>query len=411
ETLTALFVWHDGIGAADCPLRILDPGQSIVCTATTTAGSGEQSSTVEAGTWSTGGDRVATDSVVYWHTVVAPPAGPALDLEIFVDGQPAGTTPGPAVDAGAQVTIDYRATNRGGGPLYALWLWEPGYGRITCPTRTIPVDGTVVCTRQVTAGPGNTAGEAIARAWDAAGTQVEAVAEYSFFGTALAPAVDIQVYVEGWDADSPPGPRLLTPGEVIHFTYVVTNTGKTPLTGITVDDSRRGGVDCPRTDLGIGQAMTCTDDDITRWGNHGAVGTVRADAAGTAISDTDPVYWHTRDQPRIHDLRLEVSVNNNPADTAPGPIVHVPGSVQFSYVIENRGNTWMNQVIIAHPGVLESSIRCTGDRTLNAGETLRCTATVPAVSGVYAEVITVYAWDNDGRLATAEDPVHYTAIQ
>ncbi|MBU1866148.1 MAG: hypothetical protein KKE89_07005, partial [Actinobacteria bacterium] len=121
ETLTALFVWHDGIGAADCPLRILDPGQSIVCTATTTAGSGEQSSTVEAGTWSTGGDRVVTDSVVYWHTVVAPPAGPALDLEIFVDGQPAGTTPGPAVDAGAQVTIDYRATNRGGGPLYALW--------------------------------------------------------------------------------------------------------------------------------------------------------------------------------------------------------------------------------------------------------------------------------------------------
>jgi hypothetical protein len=85
--------------------------------------------------------------------------------------------------------------------------------------------------------------------------------------------------------------------------------------------------------------------------------------------------------------------------------------VQFSYVIENRGNTWMNQVIIAHPGVLESSIRCTGDRTLNAGETLRCTATVPAVSGVYAEVITVYAWDNDGRLATADDPVHYTAIQ
>ncbi len=410
ETLLSLFVWHDGIGRADCPVRTLDPGQTTLCTATAVAGEGEQASTVDAATWDAAGNRVSTDATVYWFTTIDP-ADPALSLELFVDGQSAVATPGPAVESGHQATIEYRATNIGGADLYALWMWEPGYGRIDCPTRTVLRGATVVCTRQITAGPGSNSGEALARAWDGTGAEVEDAAEYHFFGTALFPAVDIQVYVEGWDADSPPGPRLLTPGEVIHFTYVVTNTGQTPLTGITVDDSRRGAVTCPRSELGLAEAMTCTDTDITRWGNHGGIGTVVADAAGTRVTDNDPVYWHTRDEPRILDLRLEVSVNNDPADDAPGPIVHIPGSVQFSYVIENRGNTWMNEITIVHPGVLQSSIRCYGDRTLNAGETLRCTATVPAVAGVYAEDIMVYAWDNDGRLETAEDPVHYTAIQ
>ena len=43
--------------------------------------------------------------------------------------------------------------------------------------------------------------EALARAWDDDGVGVEDTAGYHFFGTSVSAAVDIQAYVEGWDAD------------------------------------------------------------------------------------------------------------------------------------------------------------------------------------------------------------------
>ncbi|MGV2480488.1 UNVERIFIED_CONTAM: transposase [Salmonella enterica subsp. enterica serovar Weltevreden] len=43
------------------------------------------------------------------------------------------------------------------------------------------------------------------------------------------------------------------------WTYLVTNTGKTPLDGITVVDDRlpTSSVKCPKTRLNPGESMTC----------------------------------------------------------------------------------------------------------------------------------------------------------
>ncbi|MCB2223427.1 MAG: hypothetical protein KQH83_04540 [Actinobacteria bacterium] len=423
--LYSLIVWHNGRGRADCPTRTIRVGEAVTCTVTATADRDVYQAGVDATAWAGDGAEAAALGTANYATVpvtttttttlpggttttttTLPPV-PGLSLEILVDGTPAGVPPGPAAVMGGTVTIDYVATNTGGTDLWALWMWDPAIGRVDCPERALPVGASITCTRTAVVAASYNTGEALARTWDGDGAEIEDVAGYHFFGTAVAPDVSIQAYVEGWDADHAPGPRLLTPGDTIHFSYVVTNTGQTPLTGVAVDDSRRGAVDCPQDTLAVGEAMTCYDTDVTRWGNHAGTGTVTADAAGTGVSDSDPYHWHTRDEPRIHDLRVEVSVNRDNADTPPGPTVRAGNYVTFRYSIVNAGNTWENDITIEHPGLSPSDIQCTGDDVLNAGQTLVCMAIVPAQSGQYAAEVEVFAWDNDGRRTEATDPVHY----
>jgi uncharacterized repeat protein (TIGR01451 family) len=47
-------------------------------------------------------------------------------------------------------------------------------------------------------------------------------------------------------------------GQLITYTYVVTNTGNVTLHNVTATDSRWGPIDCPRSTLVPGESMTCT---------------------------------------------------------------------------------------------------------------------------------------------------------
>ena len=47
-------------------------------------------------------------------------------------------------------------------------------------------------------------------------------------------------------------------GQLITYSYLVTNNGNVSLDGVTVADSRGLGLACPSTSLAAGQAMTCT---------------------------------------------------------------------------------------------------------------------------------------------------------
>ena len=47
-------------------------------------------------------------------------------------------------------------------------------------------------------------------------------------------------------------------GQVITYSYLVTNNGNVFLHGVTVTDSRGLALSCPSTSLAAGQAMTCT---------------------------------------------------------------------------------------------------------------------------------------------------------
>ncbi len=110
----------------------------------------------------------------------------------------------------------------------------------------------------------------------------------------------------------------------------------------------------------------------------------------------------------FHHLALEVTVNGRDADdAASGPSISVGGSASFAYLITYTGNNIVYDLQILDPQVPESRISCSGDRTLRAGETLRCSATVAALSGPHSALVTAVSWDANGRRVTAEDWVYY----
>lgn len=77
----------------------------------------------------------------------------------------------------------------------------------------------------------------------------------------------ITIEKRAWDTTDPSkikGAKQLvdgasvTSGHNVSWSYLVTNTGQTTLTGITVTDDKVSGVNCPGTTLQAGKSMTCT---------------------------------------------------------------------------------------------------------------------------------------------------------
>lgn len=407
--LWALYIWHDGIGRADCPDRSLAPGETVRCTAASTAGEGAYSAAVYAWAWDDVGAEAAAAGEAHYTggaSVFVP--APAIDLETMAGGVDADAAPGPIVVPGTSVEFRYLVRNTGNVELWGLWVRDSAFGTITCPTRYLRPGGSVVCVTTRTAGSGVFSASAEAHGWDAAGAEVVDGDAHHYLGATADPAIEIEALVEGFDGDRAPGPRVRQPGETILFTYLVTNTGGLPLTAVRVTDDTLGAVACPGSALAVGETMTCNASVVARLGEFASAGRVAAESATATVTDSDPIYYHVRTEPRLHNLALEVTVNGRDADdAASGPSVPVGDSARFTYAITYTGNNIVYNVTIQDPRIPGSRISCSGDRTLTVGETLRCTATVPAVAGPYASLVTVASWDADGRRVSAEDWVHY----
>jgi hypothetical protein len=349
-----------------------------------------------------------SSGAAYTGTTSGSVPAPAIDLETFVGGDDADAVPGPMLVPGSSVEFRYVARNTGNAELWGLWVRDGAFGTIACPTRYLPPGDTVTCAITRTVAAGLFAATAEAHGWDAAGAEVVDADAHHYLGATGTPSIEIEALVEGFDGDSPPGPRVRRPGEEILFTYVVANTGGLALTALRVGDDALGAVSCPGTTLAPGQSMTCNGSTTARLGEFASAGRVTADSASGSVSDSDPIYYHVRTEPRLHNLALEVAVNGRDADdAASAPSIVVGDSARFTYTITYTGNSIVYNATIQDPRIPESRISCSGDSTLTVGETLRCTATVPAVAGPYASLVTVVSWDADGRRVTAEDPVHY----
>ncbi len=111
------------------------------------------------------------------------------------------------------------------------------------------------------------------------------------------PAIDIEKATNGVDADLPTGPNVPV-GTPVTWTYVVTNTGNIPVSGVQVTDSDLGVVatsSCTPavTTLAPGGSMTCTRSDPTADpGQYANTGTVNATAQnGAPVTDADNSHY------------------------------------------------------------------------------------------------------------------------
>ncbi|MGH1490145.1 MAG: DUF7507 domain-containing protein [Acidimicrobiales bacterium] len=218
------------------------------------------------------------------------------------------------------------------------------------------------------------------------------------------PEIDIEKFINGDDADTPPGPTLRD-GETATFTYVVTNTGDVPLEDIAVEDNVVGVITCPRSELGVGESMECTPTTMeVDVGDHTMESCVEGFNAGREVNDCDPVYWTVPPPPTTPKIDIEKYVNGDDADNAPGPTLDVSSDATFTYVVTNTGDVPL-EAIAATDNVI-GALTC--PRTeLGVGESMECSPTTMAVEDGQNFMESCVKGFNAGREVNDCDPVYY----
>src|SRR5690625_3032986 len=181
------------------------------------------------------------------------------------------------------------------------------------------------------------------------------------------------------------GDDIVNPGDEIHYTFVVTNTGNVPLTGVTVTDplvTVSGGP----IGLDVGQSdettftgvYVITQEDINAGGVYNIATTTGTPPKGDPVEDDsedpepldpeDPNYdpdcpdctfVPLEESPSIHLLKSGVYVDANGDD-----IVNPGDEIHYTFVVTNTGNVPLTDVTVTDPLVTVSG----GPIDLDVGE-------------------------------------------
>jgi hypothetical protein len=213
--------------------------------------------------------------------------------------------------------------------------------------------------------------------------------------------IEIEKLTNGEDADTPPGPSIPA-GAPVLWEYVVTNTGGSRLTQISVEDDQGVQVTCPRDALDPGESMTCTGQGTAVACQYENLGTATAQTpSGASVSDGDPSHYFGSQNAQID---IETAVNGDDADFAPGLLIQNGSPLQWSYLVTNSGDVNLAEVQVTDDqGVVLSCPQT----SLRPGESMTCTAASTAATGPYGSVGTATAEPPCGPAVSDSDPVHY----
>jgi uncharacterized repeat protein (TIGR01451 family) len=118
-----------------------------------------------------------------------------------------------------------------------------------------------------------------------------------------APSIDIEMLINGHDADIP-GSISIPIGETITWKYIVTNTGGVPLVNIEIVDDKAGVVGT-KDILNPGETMEFLLYGISELGLYTSEAQLTAEYNGLMITDTDPSSYYgyvPSDGEPIHDV-------------------------------------------------------------------------------------------------------------
>src|SRR4051794_24176174 len=167
-----------------------------------------------------------------------------------------------------------------------------------------------------------------------------------------------------------------TVGQVLHYDYLVTNTGNVTLTGVTLADDQES-VDCAPTvlpaTLAPGEEFTCTATHTVTQADLDAGSVVNVATADSGETDqvTDTVSMPATQNPG---LSLEKSI------TAGDPFDSAGDVVTYGYLVTNTGNVRLaGPVTVADDRASNESCPAlgtvgNGDGFLDPGESVTCTA-------------------------------------
>lgn len=193
--------------------------------------------------------------------------------------------------AGQTIHYTYTVKNNGTEPLTGIGVQDsgPGTPTVTCPAGPLAPGSSEDCNATYTA----TAADAEAGTITNTATVSATLGESTLTATSNAVTVPLRALSITKSAIEP---SFQAPGETVHYTYTVTNTGRAPLSDISVTDLTAGVTisGCGTDQLAPGESTTCQATYVTTAADVAAkaivdqgtaVGTDPGEQAVTAISD------------------------------------------------------------------------------------------------------------------------------
>ncbi len=375
------------LSAVACPVTTLAPGQNVICTAsyvTTQAdldGGGVTNTATATGT--PPGD---TPPPVSPPSTVEVPSDPAPAITIVKSADPSGPS-----DFQMGQTIDYSfvVTNTGNVTLTDVTVHEGDFtgtgnlSAVSCPAgaAALAPGASVICTASYQLTQADIDAGSVRNAATATGTPPAGDPPVSPPSEVTIPETPAPGIALVKTADRT---EITAAGQVIEYSFLVTNTGNVTLTNPAVDDGDFSGtgtlgpVSCPTEPLVPGASTTCTATYVTTQADldDGGV-TNTATATGTPPGDTPP--------PVSPPSTVKVPSTPTPGisilKTADPTTVHHAGdTVTYSFAVTNTGNVTLTNVTVddttfSGTGSL-SAIDCPpGAAALAPGASVTCTAT------------------------------------
>jgi len=252
-TLAGVAVTDAKAGTVTCPDTTLAPGASVTCTATylltqadVDAGIVHNEATV-AGTPPAGDPVTATDAV---DLPITP--GPSITLDKQA-GAPS------SAQTGGTIEYTFEVTNSGNVTLAAVAVADAKVGTVTCPVATLAPGETTTCTARYALTQADVDAGTVTNTATVTGTPPtgDPVSDADSVTTPLA-----QVPALSLDKSADVMAEAVE-GDLVNFTFVVTNTGNVTLSGVTLADPLLSSLSCPTDTLAAGASMTCTGAPYT----------------------------------------------------------------------------------------------------------------------------------------------------
>ena len=274
-TMTGVAVTDDLVPTVSCPSGTLAPGASETCTGTYTVTQGD----VDAGSVTNTATATASDSeglVTSAPSSVTVSANVANSSIILSES----TTSTGYGAAGQTIPYSYLVTNSGTTTLTGVGISDDLVPTVSCPSGTLAPGASETCTGSYTVTQGDVDAGSVTDVATASGTNPQSIVVTSAPSgvTVAANAATSSIIL----SESTTSTGYEAAGQTIPYSYLVTNSGTTTLTGVGISDDLVPTVSCPSGTLAPGASETCTGSYTVTQGDvdAGSVTDV-ATASGT----------------------------------------------------------------------------------------------------------------------------------
>lgn len=410
-TLSNVTLVDSVLGPVSIPTTTLAPGQFEDVDVTGTFMPGQHTNVgIVTGQYST--TTVSDSNPANYFGV----AGPAIMIKkyVSVDGgvtyEDAETPPGPYLVAPTAPMFKYVVTNIGTVTLTDITVTDNVYGTISPAPFSLVPGASVTLYHTGVFALGQHTNTATATGYYN-GAPVTDTDDANFFGTAAA-AIMIKKYVsvDGGttydDADTPPGPTLVSP-QVPMFKYVVTNTGNVTLTNVTVTDSVYGVISSVPVTLVAGGTTTFYFTGTFAAGPHTNTGTATGFYEETQVTSPDDANFFGAESAGISVVKY-VSVDNGmtwyDANSPPGPELVPPTNPQFQFKVTNTGQATLTGITLVDTVLGPIMIPTT---TLAPGSFFLVTVTGQFMSGQQTNTATVTGHYDTSTVTDSDDANYF----